>query len=81
MTIKLTLKHCSDELLDTIFDVVKLDGKAKMKVRYPDEERLRPEVEAEMERDLAELEEQRKNGTARIYNSVSELRESLREKV
>lgn len=81
MTIKLTLKHCSDELLDTIFDVVKLDGKAKMKVRYPDEERLRPEVEAEIERDLAELKEQELNGTARTYNSMKEFREDFCAKV
>lgn len=72
MTIKLTLKHCSDELLDTIFDVVKLDGKAKMKVRYPDEERLRPEVEKEIYAELDELENQLKNGTARTYKNMEE---------
>lgn len=73
MTVKLTLKNCSDALLDVIFDAIELDGKAKMKVRYPDEEYLRPEVEAEIDRDLAELEEQRKNGTARTYKDVYEL--------
>lgn len=77
MTVKLTLKHCSDKLLDTIFSVVDLDGKAKMKVRYPDEERLSPEMEAQIERDLAELAEREKNGTAHTYKSMEEYEAAL----
>lgn len=79
MTVKIKLKKCSDELLHTIFDAVALDGKAELKVRYLDEEKLRPEVSAQIAEDMAELEEQKKNGTARLYKSVKEFREDVLE--
>lgn len=38
---------------------------------------LAPEVEAELLKDLAEIEERRKNGVLKSYNSIEELKETL----
>ena len=38
---------------------------------------LAPEVEAELLKDLATIEEQRKNGTLKSYKNIDELREAL----
>lgn len=79
MIVKVIIDNPSDDLLDALECVVKLDPQAKMTTEYPDEEYLLPEVEAEYDEMDKELAEQRKNGTARYYRNREEFEAAMNE--
>lgn len=72
MTVRVVIDNPSDDLLDALQFVVKLDPGAKMTMEYPDEEELPPDVMAQLDAQLDEAEEQRRNGTARYYRDMEE---------
>lgn len=72
MTVRVVIDNPSDDLLDALQFVVKLDPGATMAMEYPDEEELPPEVMSELYAELDKAEEQRRNGTARYYRDMEE---------
>lgn len=72
MTVRVVINNPSDDLLDALECVVKLDPCASMTMEFPDEEELSRDVAAEMEKELSELEKERIRGTAHYYNSMEE---------
>lgn len=72
-----TVKHADDRLLQAICDAAVSSPKARIKVRSKKKRHLTengftPEFEAEILAADAELKEQIRNGTARVFSSVEE---------
>ncbi|PAF41201.1 hypothetical protein [Helicobacter sp. 11S02596-1] len=72
----LIIENVGNELLPALKSVAKL-GNCNIKVKKEKQHRLKPEVEKAILQDLAEIEEERKNGTLKTFKTAREMHEDI----